>query len=89
VKPHRETQRDRVFALLNANANKWVALPEILQLGIAQFGARILELRGQGFDIENKIERDDRGVVHSWYRLVVQPTQLQLIAMPTDLRKSA
>jgi hypothetical protein len=47
-----------------------VPLPQILALGCAQFGARILELRRANFHIENKIERDDSGAVHSWYRLV-------------------
>jgi hypothetical protein len=52
----------------------WVSLPQILALGIAQFGARILELRRTGFAIENKIERDYASVVHSWYRLVNSQT---------------
>jgi hypothetical protein len=65
-----KTQRARILRPLIEARGGWVPLPEILALGIAQFGARIFELRRTGFNIENKIERDDSGVVHSWYRLV-------------------
>jgi hypothetical protein len=43
-------------------------LPEILALGIAQYSARIFELRGMGFRIENRRERVD-GVLHTYFRL--------------------
>jgi hypothetical protein len=69
-----KTQRARVLRLLIDAKGSWVPLPEILALGCAQFGARIFELRRLNFNIENKIERDDSGVVHSWYRLVSSPT---------------
>lgn len=65
-----KTQRAQVLRLLIDAKGSWVPLPEILALGIAQFGARIFELRRLGFQIENKIERDDSGVIHSWYRLL-------------------
>lgn len=86
---HRDTQRERVLALLKAHEGRWVPLPDILALGIAQFGARILELRRSGHVIENRIERDDNGIVHSWYRLVPKHEQMQLIEMAKDLRKTA
>jgi hypothetical protein len=44
-----------------------------LDQGIAQFGARILELRRAGFGIENKTERGEDGTIHSWYRLISSP----------------
>jgi hypothetical protein len=50
----------------------WVPLPEILALGIAQYNARLWELRRLGFVIENKSESLD-GARHSWYRLVSSP----------------
>ncbi|HEY6387280.1 MAG TPA: helix-turn-helix domain-containing protein [Candidatus Acidoferrum sp.] len=89
----RQTQRDRLLALLHSRENEWVPLPEILALGIAQFGARILELRRAGFDIANKIERDESSVVHSWYRLLASPknpeapkpeTAMPFGAVPSD-----
>jgi hypothetical protein len=71
----RKTQRARLLALLVEARGGWVSLPAILSLGIAQFGARILELRRTGFNIENKTERDDAGVVRSSYRLINSPVQ--------------
>lgn len=68
--PQSKTQQARILRLLLDAKGSWVPLPKILELRISQFGARILELRRAGFDIENKTERDDSGVVHSWYRLV-------------------
>lgn len=62
----RTSQCDRLLALLNSRANEWVSLPDILVLGIAQYNARIFELRSLGHRIENKQEGD-----HSWFRLVL------------------
>ena len=73
LSPRLKTQRARLLAILVEARGGWVSLPEILALGIAQFGARILEMRRTGFNIENRAERDDAGVVHSWYRLINSP----------------
>src|SRR5579859_71212 len=70
LSPARQTQRDRILSLLRSRDGAWVPLPEILDLHISQFGARIFELRRQGFVIENRTERDDSGAVLSYYRLV-------------------
>lgn len=64
----RKTQRQRIFDLLMASPNEWVPLPKILDLGIAQFGARILETRRLGVRISNRVATVD-GKRHSWYRL--------------------
>jgi hypothetical protein len=32
----------------------WVTIPDFLQAGISRFGARIFELRKQGFEIESE-----------------------------------
>jgi hypothetical protein len=85
----RETQCARILDLLKERAGTWVPLPTILDLHIAQYNARIFQLRANGHNIENKIERGDDGQVRSWYRLLIAPQQLQLLVMPTDLRKSA
>lgn len=45
----------------------WVPLPDILALRIAQYNARIFELRGLGHPIESKQEGD-----RSWFRLISQ-----------------
>jgi hypothetical protein len=61
----RPIQRDRVLTLLKSRAPDWVPLPAILALGIAQYNARIYELRRLGYRIESKHEGD-----HNWFRLV-------------------
>jgi len=62
-----KTQRGRILALL-IDARGEVPLPAILALGIAQYGARIHELRALGFRIENRKERVN-GVLHTFFRL--------------------
>jgi hypothetical protein len=69
----RQTQRGRILALFIAAKGGEVGLPEILKLGIAQFGSRILEIRGMGFHIINRQEVVD-GERRSWYRLLPGPT---------------
>lgn len=48
------TQRDRLRILFEANLGKPIPLPEILSLSVAQYGARIFELRREGYDIRSK-----------------------------------
>ena len=67
----RATQRSRILELLVAAHGEWVPLPQILALRISQVGARILELRRSGFNIENRTEIID-GQRHSWYRLITK-----------------
>ncbi|MCI0404133.1 MAG: hypothetical protein L0212_11535 [Acidobacteria bacterium] len=75
------TQRERLLRLLEDNCGAWVPLPRILALGIAQYSARIFELRREleprGWRIENRTERVG-GVVHSWFRLVPPRAQASL-----------
>jgi hypothetical protein len=67
----RKTQCERILQLLESRKGEWVPLPEILDLRIGQYTTRILELRRDGFAIENRTERDpETGEVHSSYRLV-------------------
>lgn len=54
-------------------AGKALTLPEILQTGIAQFTARIFELREQGFVIENEMQWVEDGRVLSRYWLRHDP----------------
>jgi Helix-turn-helix domain len=70
---NKNTQRGRILALLMVACCGEVGLPEILQLGIARYGARIGELRKRGYDIQNRTETVD-GEKRSWYRLVPSPT---------------
>jgi len=82
--PNGKRQRDKLLALLEAapfqpkhalGPGCWVSLQEIIRLGIAQYGARMQELRRElaprGFSIVNDTlwnELEQRK--HSWYRLV-------------------
>jgi hypothetical protein len=66
-------QSEKIIALLRSARGAWVPLPEILALGVAQYNARIFELRKRGLDIENRTQTVD-GVRHSWFRLVDPPT---------------
>jgi hypothetical protein len=68
----RSTQRSRILALLIEARGAWVGLPEILALGIAQYNARLFELRQMGFVIQNRVDRDN-GRRLSYFRLVAGP----------------
>lgn len=70
----KKSQAAAVLRLLIDAHGAWVPLPEILALGIAQYGARILELRRLGFTIENRTERiPGARQRHSWFRLINSP----------------
>jgi hypothetical protein len=47
-------------------------LPEIMQAGIAQHGARFNEIRSRGFEVENELDRDN-GTIRSRYVLKFDP----------------
>jgi hypothetical protein len=70
------TQADVLLSLLRKarGEGKALTLPEILQTGIAQFTARIFELRELGLVIENELQRSD-GRVLSRYWLRHDPEQ--------------
>lgn len=70
-----KSQRNRILGLLLAARGAEVSLGEILALGVAQFGSRILELRALGFKITNRQESRD-GQHHSFYRLEPGPSML-------------
>lgn len=59
-----------ILRLLCEARGAWVPLPLILALGVAQYNARVFELRRAGHPIENKTERDAAGRVLSWFRLI-------------------
>jgi hypothetical protein len=69
------TQRSVLLKMLrDARASDGaVALPDIMSAGIAQHGARFNELRSRGFVVENELDRDGRGSLHSRYRLRYDP----------------
>ena len=68
------TQRDRIRKLFTDNPYRWIALPEILYMGIAQYNARIHELRHDGMNIKNKWKIVD-GVKHSSFMYVPELTK--------------
>ena len=68
----RATQCDRLLQFLASAHGDWIPLPQILELKISQFGARLLELRRLGYHIVNRTETVN-GKKHSWYRLEPKP----------------
>lgn len=75
------SQKERILALLKAaGVGVWVPLPAILDLRIAQYNARIRELKSHllllGLTIENRTEWRD-GVQHSEFRLALISNFLQ------------
>jgi hypothetical protein len=73
--PGRVTQADILKAMLRERREHGTALElyEILRTGIAQFTARIFELRQRGFVIDNELGRDLDGRVLSRYWLRFDP----------------
>lgn len=69
----KNTQHNRILALLRSYNGDWVPLPKILDLHIAQYGARIKELRNEGYQIENKLLEIVNGEKHTAFRLIETP----------------
>jgi hypothetical protein len=69
------TQRDKLFQLFESRPGQWIPLPEILQLGIAQYNARIYELRKEGKEIQNKTIEIVDGQKHTAFMYVKKEFQ--------------
>jgi hypothetical protein len=67
-----KTQRARILRLLIEACGAWVPLPEIMACA-AQYNARILELRRDGFNIPKPRVEVINGQKHTWYRLLPSP----------------
>jgi hypothetical protein len=78
-----QTQRARLLEVLLRARGGEVGLPEILNLKISQFGARLKELRALGFHIENRQETRD-GQRLSFYRLRLDSAPPQKLPEPTS-----
>jgi hypothetical protein len=73
----RSPQRARLLReLIDARGGE-VPLTRILALGIAQYQARLFELRDMGFCIPPPRIETINGQRHSWYRLVSGPSELK------------
>jgi hypothetical protein len=73
-----KTKTELLLATLKERPNDWIDLPYLAAVtSTFDVGTRAARLRGQGYNIENKIENDGR-TRHSYYRLVVEPGQGQL-----------
>lgn len=48
--------RRKIRELFEGRPGEWIPLPTILRLGVAQYNARILELRREGYRIENETQ---------------------------------
>src|SRR5689334_12614162 len=71
----RVTQADILIKMLRISRSRGapVGLPEIMAAGIAQHGARLNEIRAKGFQVENELSRDKKGILHSRYWLRFDP----------------
>ena len=76
VMKSRNTQRDRILRLLQSRAGEWVPSYELAAIAL-QYGARVLELRRAGYNIENKAQHIN-GQVHGAFRLVLPKEQAKL-----------
>lgn len=72
----RFSQNERILVLLRTR--EWVGLPEILDLRIANYRARVSDLRERGYVILNRKEEAADGTVHSWYRLAGEPEPIRV-----------
>ena len=63
----RATQKARILSLLQSR--RMIALPELLDLRIANYRARLSELRKDGYDIVCWRENRHDGQVHTRYEL--------------------
>ena len=69
-----QTQAGRLKSMFAARPKEWIPLPEILKMGIAQYNARIFDLRKARMIIINKTKTID-GEVHSWF--MYEPNEVQ------------
>jgi len=60
-------QLTRLRKFFERQPNKWIPLPKILNLRIAQYNRAISDLRNSGMKIRNETKMV-KGVRHSWYR---------------------
>lgn len=67
---NRKTQNQRILTLLETYNGEWVSLVRILDLRIANYRARISELRKQGYNILCEKQRTETGELHTKYRLI-------------------
>jgi hypothetical protein len=75
----RPSQTARIVSLLRERSPHWVGPPEILELRISQYSARIHQARHKwGLPIENRT-RIVGGKKHSWFRLVENPRLLSAL----------
>jgi len=76
-KRSRSSQADLIVELLRGKRalGKALELPEIMDAGIAQHGARLKEIRQRGFVVRNELERSHDGLVLSRYWLESDPEQ--------------
>ena len=81
---HRASQTTRIVELLRSRSPHWVSLPEILELRISQYSARIHQARHKwGLYIENRTKVVG-GKKHSWFRLVENKPAVAICRAPEN-----
>ncbi|HWE00652.1 MAG TPA: hypothetical protein VG345_16490 [Bryobacteraceae bacterium] len=67
----------KLLKLFVSRRGEWIALPSILKLGIAQYNARIAEMRSEGHAIENRTEYVNK-VKNSWFVYLGGPGEARI-----------
>lgn len=80
----RTTQACRLRTMFVTRPKEWIGLPEILQMGIAQYNARIFDLRKSGMTILNRTETVC-GEVRSWFMYEPKEKQQNFLDKQDDL----
>lgn len=62
-------QKQEILNLLKSHPNEWIPVYEIAKIAL-QYNTRLLELRRQGYVIENKLMEVVNGSRHTAFRLV-------------------
>jgi hypothetical protein len=80
----RITQRSKILQLLREREGGWVPSYELAGIAL-QYGARVLELRRAGYNIENRMQEVD-GQTYGAFRLVPTGDQTSLFDAGLEAR---
>lgn len=73
-------QQDAILAYLR-QGNSLTPLEALNKFGCFRLGARIWELKHQGYDIRSELVRGDTGKHFARYRLIKKETQLEMVGI--------
>ncbi|NQT23274.1 MAG: hypothetical protein HQ579_07570 [Candidatus Omnitrophica bacterium] len=74
------TQKDRLRNFFQSCPGQWIALTTILDMRISQYGSRILDLRREGMQIDNKVVKVVNGQKWTAFRYRPQVEQMEMFS---------